>query len=44
MCIRDSPYVVPTHQGRGAEHLISRILIRPGMHVPGNMYFTTRCV
>lgn len=35
------PYVVPTHQGRGAEHLISRILIRPGMHVPGNMYFTT---
>ena len=35
------PYVVPTHQGRGAEHLISRILIRPGQYVPGNMYFTT---
>lgn len=35
------PFVVPTHQGRGAEHLISLILIRPGMHVPGNMYFTT---
>lgn len=35
------PFMVPTHQGRGAEHLISRILIRPGMHVPGNMYFTT---
>ncbi|GMA38177.1 tyrosine phenol-lyase [Mobilicoccus caccae] len=35
------PYVVPTHQGRGAEHLISQILIRPGTHVPGNMYFTT---
>ncbi|HEX7191530.1 MAG TPA: tyrosine phenol-lyase [Thermoanaerobaculia bacterium] len=34
-------YVVPTHQGRGAEHLISRILIRPGDTVPGNMYFTT---
>ncbi len=34
-------YVVPTHQGRGAEHLISRILIRPGDVVPGNMYFTT---
>jgi tyrosine phenol-lyase len=34
-------YVVPTHQGRGAEHLISRILIKPGQHVPGNMYFTT---
>jgi len=35
------PYVVPTHQGRGAEHLISRILIQPGQYVPGNMYFTT---
>src|SRR5450759_3618439 len=34
-------YLVPTHQGRGAEHLISQILIRPGDHVPGNMYFTT---
>lgn len=35
------PYVVPTHQGRGAEHIISRILIEPGQFVPGNMYFTT---
>lgn len=35
------PYLVPTHQGRGAEHLISRILIEPGDYVPGNMYFTT---
>ncbi len=35
------PYVVPTHQGRGAEHLISKILISPGQYVPGNMYFTT---
>ena len=34
-------HVVPTHQGRGAEHLISQALIRPGDHVPGNMYFTT---
>ena len=34
-------YVVPTHQGRGAEHLISRALITPGQYVPGNMYFTT---
>ncbi len=34
-------YMVPTHQGRGAEHLISRILISPGDVIPGNMYFTT---
>jgi tyrosine phenol-lyase len=35
------PYVVPTHQGRGAEHLISQALITPGQYVAGNMYFTT---
>jgi len=34
-------YLVPTHQGRGAEHLMSRIMIREGDYVPGNMYFTT---
>ena len=34
-------YLVPTHQGRAAEHLISKILIHPGDFVPGNMYFTT---
>ena len=34
-------YVLPTHQGRGAEHLISKIAIKPGQFVPGNMYFTT---
>jgi len=34
-------YLVPTHQGRGAENLISQILIKPGDFVPGNMYFTT---
>ena len=34
-------YVVPTHQGRGAEHLISQACIKPGQYVPGNMYFTT---
>ncbi len=35
------PYFVPTHQGRAAEHLISKILIKPGDVIPGNMYFTT---
>lgn len=34
-------YVIPTHQGRGAENLLSKILIREGQWVPGNMYFTT---
>jgi tyrosine phenol-lyase len=34
-------HVIPTHQGRGAEHILSRMLISPGDHVPGNMYFTT---
>jgi tyrosine phenol-lyase len=34
-------HLIPTHQGRGAEHIISRVLIKPGDVVPGNMYFTT---
>ncbi|MCE5308073.1 MAG: tyrosine phenol-lyase [Acidobacteriales bacterium] len=34
-------HLIPTHQGRGAEHIISRVLIKPGNIIPGNMYFTT---
>lgn len=34
-------HMVPTHQGRGAENLLSQIKIKPGQYVPGNMYFTT---
>ena len=34
-------HLIPTHQGRGAEHILSQIMIRAGDTVPGNMYFTT---
>lgn len=34
-------YLIPTHQGRGAENILSKILIKKGDIVPGNMYFTT---
>jgi len=34
-------HIVPTHQGRGAEHLLSLAAIKKGQFVPGNMYFTT---
>jgi len=34
-------YILPTHQGRAAEHIMSQVMIKPGQLVPGNMYFTT---
>lgn len=34
-------FIIPTHQGRGAEHILSKIMIKPGDIIPGNMYFTT---
>ncbi len=34
-------HIIPTHQGRVAEHIMSQIMIKPGQVVPGNMYFTT---
>ncbi|MBD3170178.1 MAG: tyrosine phenol-lyase [candidate division Zixibacteria bacterium] len=34
-------WIVPTHQGRAAEHIISQLMIKKGDYIPGNMYFTT---
>ncbi|MER2088723.1 MAG: tyrosine phenol-lyase [Sporosarcina sp.] len=34
-------FVLPTHQGRGAENILSQLKIKKGDYVPGNMYFTT---
>jgi len=33
--------IIPTHQGRGAENILSKVLIKKGDIIPGNMYFTT---
>lgn len=34
-------HVVPTHQGRSAEALLARALLKPGMVIPGNTHFDT---
>jgi tyrosine phenol-lyase len=34
-------HIIPTHQGRAAEYILSQICIKEGQLVPGNMYFTT---
>ncbi len=34
-------HILPTHQGRAAEHILSQAMIRPGQYVINNMYFTT---
>lgn len=33
--------IVPTHQGRAAEHICFKMSLSPGQVVPMNMYFTT---
>ncbi len=35
------PFVIPAHQGRGAEHVLMAALVKPGEYVIGNVHFDT---
>ena len=34
-------FVLPVHQGRAAEHLLGKVLVKPGDAIPMNYHFTT---
>ena len=35
------PYTLPAHQGRGAEKILDRALVKKGQIIPGNIHFDT---
>jgi tryptophanase len=36
-----TPFFLPVHQGRAAEHIVSQAFVTKGSHVPMNYHFTT---
>ncbi len=34
-------FILPVHQGRAAENIISQVFVKPGDHIPMNYHFTT---
>jgi len=36
-----TPFFLPVHQGRAAEHIISQVFVAPGQSIPMNYHFTT---
>ena len=34
-------HFIPTHQGRAAEHILSTLLVEPGLSIPSNTHFDT---
>lgn len=34
-------HIFPTHQGRAAEHILARALVKPGVLIPNNSHFDT---